>query len=323
MLSTPLGQVQYRIAFHCVAQSNSVDPMELHQVRAFLAVAEELHFGRAATRLHMAQPPLSRTIRQLERGLGAQLFERTTRSVRLTSAGEALIAPAHAVLQSFQTAARAVQAAVEGETGQVRLAFAGPSSHMLIGTLARRVRAEHPGIELKLHSVTYASQGLQQVQEGALDLAIVRWDIAPEGIESRVLALERNVIVVPSDHALGGRVEVSLAELRDEAWVSLPGDPGSHLHTSFLRHCQAAGYAPRIVQAAPDSWTIMALVAAGAGITFTLDTVVEHIPKDGLVVLPLREPLPPVEARLAWRAHDSSAVLRHVLRVSETALPTP
>lgn len=297
--------------------------MELHQVRAFLAVAEELHFGRAATRLHMAQPPLSRTIRQLERELGAQLFERTTRSVRMTPAGEALIAPAHAVLQSCRTAARAVRAAVEGETGQVRLAFAGPSSHMLIGTLARRVRAEHPGIELKLHSVTYASEGLRQVVEGSLDLAIVRWDIAPEGIASRVLALERNVIAVPSDHPLAGRGQVSLAELRDEAWVSLPADPGSHLQTSFLRQCQAAGYAPRIVQAAPDSWTIMALVAAGAGITFTLDTVAEHIPKDGLVVLPLREPLPPVEARLAWRAQDTGAALRHVLRVSETALPTP
>jgi DNA-binding transcriptional LysR family regulator len=297
--------------------------MELHQLRAFLAVAEELHFGRAAERLHMAQPPLSRTIQQLERELGTRLFDRTTRTVRLTAAGEALVTPARDVLDGCRVAEVAVKAAGVGETGRVRVGFAGPSSHMLVGRLARLVRRQQPGIELSLRSVTYGYEALAHVIEGSMDLALVRWSAAPPGIASRVVQEEHYVLVVPSEHPLAGRDMVGVADLRQESFVALPADPGSSVRDAFIRSCYEAGFAPNIVQVAPDSWTVMALVAAGVGVTFSIDTAVEHIPSDGISVVPLREGVEPTYARLAWREDDDSPALREVLRASEAALPTP
>lgn len=297
--------------------------MELHHLKAFLAVAEELHFGRAAERMHMAQPPLSRTIKQLERELGAQLFERTTRSVRLTTAGQALVRPATDVLDGVRIARSAVRAAGVGETGRVRLGFAGPSSHVLISQLARIVRQRHPGIELSLQSVTYAYEGLREVVDGAMDLAFVRFSVQPVGIVSRVVAAERYVLAVPAGHPLADREEVSMADCRDEAFVALPADPGSSVRDAFVRSCHEAGFAPDIVQSAPDSWTAMALVAAGVGVTFTVDTAVANMQAEGIAVVPLVEGREPVYARLAWREGDDNPALREVLRASEEALPTP
>lgn len=297
--------------------------MDLHQLEAFLAVAEELHFGRAAERLHIGQPPLSRTIKQLERDLGAQLFERTTRSVRLTTAGQALVGPAREVLDGCRLARSAVRAAGQGETGRVRLGFAGPSSYLLIGQLARLVRQRQPGIELSLQSVTYGLEALRLVIEGAMDLAIVRWGMEPPGIASRVVAAEHYVLVVPEGHPLAARGEISMADCRNEPFVSLPADPGSSVRDAFIRACYEAGFAPNIVQAAPDSWTVMALVAAGVGVTFTIDTAVANMPTDGIAVVPLVEGREPSYARLAWRAQDDNPALREVLRASEEALPSP
>ncbi|WP_110180358.1 LysR family transcriptional regulator [Nocardioides solisilvae] len=297
--------------------------MELHHLQAFLAVAEELHFGRAAERMHMAQPPLSRTIKQLEKELGAQLFDRTTRSVRLTTAGQALVEPAQQVLDSVRVARSAVRAAGLGETGRVRLGFAGPSSHLLISGLARLVRQRHPGIELSMQSVTYAYEGLRSVVDGQLDLAFVRFVVQPVGIVSRAVAAERYVLAVPSSHPLAEREEVSMAECLGEPFITLPADPGSSVRDAFVRSCHEAGYAPDIVQVAPDSWTALALVAAGVGITFTVDTAVANVRTEGITMVRLAEWREPVYARLAWREGDDNPALREVLRASEEALPTP
>lgn len=297
--------------------------MELHHLQAFLAVAEELHFGRAADRLHMAQPPLSRAIQQLERELGARLFDRTTRSVQLTAAGKALVGPARDVFASCRVAEAAVRAAGVGETGMVRIGYAGPSSHALIGKLVRAVRAVHPGIEFDLRSVTYGHEGLALVMEGAMDLTITRWTTQLPGIASRIVQQEHFVVVVPVGHPLAERQRVGIAELRDEQFVMLPPEPASTVRTTFMAACYEAGFAPTIVQAAPDSWDVMAMVSAGIGITFTVDAVMTQVRSEGLHVLDLADDIEPTYARLAWRADDDSPALREVLRASETALPTP
>jgi DNA-binding transcriptional LysR family regulator len=297
--------------------------MNLRQLDAFLAVAEELHFGRAAERLHVAQPPLSRNIQQLERDVGAILFDRTTRSVRLTNAGEALVDPARRVVEAVRIARRAVQSAGRGETGTVRVGFAGPSSHVLISELGRHVRERHPGIELTLRSTTYGPQALRSVRNGELDLAIVRWDGEPPGIASRIVAEEHYVLVVPDDHRLAGRKVASMSDCRDEPFITLPADPGSWVRDAFIRSAHAAGYAPDIVQVAPDSWTVMALVAARVGITFSLDTAVANVVQRGITVVPLREGRSPTYSRLVWRRGDRNPALHAVLHASEQALPTP
>lgn len=297
--------------------------MDLHHLRAFLTVAEELHFGRAAARLHIAQPPLSRTIKQLERELGARLFDRTTRSVRLTTSGEALIEPAQQVLEAVGRAERAVRSASQGETGRVRVGFAGPSSFLLVGQLSRVVRERHPGIELYLRSTTYAAEAVRSLSDGDLDVAIARWTTEPPGIAHRVIAVERYVLVVPQEHRLAGREHVSISELAQEHFITLPADPGSSVRDTLLHHTHAAGFAPDIVQTAPDSWTIMALVAAGVGITLSVDIAVRNVLQEGIAVISVSDDMGPSYSRLAWRRGDPNPALRAVLRASEDALPTP
>lgn len=296
--------------------------MDLHHVRAFLAVAEELHFGRAAQRLHMAQPPLSRTIQQLERHLGARLFERTTRTVRLTPQGEALVGPARDIVRAFEQAERAVAFADKGETGRVRLAFAGPSSHALVGDLARAVRRAYPGIELELTSLTYGSESVSRLLDGSIDLAMARLDDTTPGLASRVVQRERYVIATPPGHWLTDLPEVSMEALAEESWVALDASSGSVVREALLTRAREAGFVPRIVQHAPDSWTILALVSAGVGVTLTIDTAFTGMEPREVRVVPLAGPDPWTHASLAWRADDRSPALRRVIELSERVFPT-
>lgn len=297
--------------------------MEIHQIRAFLAVAEELHFGRAAQRLHIAQPPLSRTIRQLEKRLGTPLFERSTRSVQLTESGRALVEPARAILDAVRLAEMAVTAAGRGQTGRVRIGFAGSSSHHLVGTWAKLVRRTHPGIEFVLESSAYASEVLNRLSEGTLDIGIVRLLFFPPGIASRVIGHEDLVIALPRGHALAGESSVHLADLADEPWVMLPAEPGSMLRELLLRLAHDAGFTPRIVQSAPDSLSLAALVSAEVGCTMTVSSVAQHVVNPEVVFVPLADRDEPLDVRLVWREDDPSSALAEVLRLSEEALPTP
>ena len=297
--------------------------MEISQITAFLAVAEELHFGRAAQRLHSAQPPLSRTIRRLEKQLGATLFERNTRNVRLTSAGEALLGPAREILDACRLAEIAVAAAGRGQVGRVRIGFAGVSSHLLIGRWAKLVRHTHPGIEFVLDSSAFASEALNKLLDGTLDIGLVRWIFTPPGIASRVILNEDFVVALPTDHPLAGRDGVRIEELATELWVTLPADPGSALRDSLQRAAHDAGFTPRIVQSAPDSMALMALVSAEVGCALTVSSVAENVNNPDVVFLPLVGGPSTLQLRIAWRADDDNAALREVLRLSEEALPTP
>ncbi|MEU2409035.1 LysR family transcriptional regulator [Streptomyces rubiginosohelvolus] len=296
--------------------------MELRHLNAFLAVAEELHFGRAAKRLQMAQPPLSQQIRQLEKELGVQLFHRNTRSVRLTSAGESFLEPVRTVLDDLDTAVRAARSAGIGEYGRVTIGFAGASSHETLPRLTRAVRAAHPGLELVMTGQTYANTALSRVADGSLDLGFVRLPVTRPGVAHRVIDEEELVCALPSDHPLARRETVPLDVLAGEPFVSFPANSGSTVRDAMTQACESAGFTPRIVQEAPDSYTILALVAAGVGVTLTV-TSVQHIQQNGLVYRPLAGPTVRLRAALAWRADNPSAALRAVLAVAEEALPTP
>ncbi|WP_329539992.1 LysR family transcriptional regulator [Streptomyces sp. NBC_01358] len=296
--------------------------MELRHLFAFVAVAEELHFGRAAKRLQMAQPPLSQQIRRLEKELGVQLFERNTRSVRLTSAGESFLQPVRTVIEDLDTAVQAAKAAGRGEYGRVSIGFAGASSHETLPRLTRAVRAAHPAIELVMTGQTYANVALARVADGSLDLGFVRLPVTQPGVTFRVIDEEELVCALPSDHPLAARESVPLEVLAGEPFVSFPANTGSTVRDAMVGACEAAGFNPRVVQEAPDSYTILALVAAGVGATLTV-TSVQHIQQSGLVYRPLAGPPIRRQAALAWRADNPSAALRAVLAVAEEALPTP
>ncbi|RUP81151.1 LysR family transcriptional regulator [Kocuria sp. HSID17590] len=297
--------------------------MEVHEARAFLAVAQELHFGRAAAQLRIAQPPLSRLIKSIEKSLGTALFERSTRQVSLTPAGAALVEPAKELVAASENARAAVAKSVTGETGRVRLGFAGASINRTVGELARHVRSHRPGIHLELHGSQFSHLAMQKVLDGTLDLAIGRWDFIPAELRSSVLGYEELMVVLPADHPLAGEQRVSMAQLAEESWVILPTGPGAALQNRLTSMAMAAGFMPRIAQVAPDSWTLLVLVAAQIGCALSLDTVRDNVSSDGVVFLPLAQEQRPLEVQILWRAADPNPALRAVVHMAQSLYGGP
>ncbi|WP_030178029.1 LysR substrate-binding domain-containing protein [Streptomyces sp. NRRL S-813] len=296
--------------------------MELRHLSGFVAVAEELHFGRAAERLHMAQSPLSQQIRLLERDLGVRLFDRTTRSVRLTAAGKALLEPARHLLAEASAVRRAVQVAHLGEVGRVTLGFAGASSYSALPVLTRAITSELPGIELVLEGQTYAGEALGRIADGTLDLGFVALPVR-RGISARVVRMERLLLALPDSHRLAERDEVAVAELAQEPFVTFPLSRGSAVREATVQACHEAGFAPRIAQEAPDSYNLLALVGAGVGVAVVVESA-RHIHLEHVVFRPLAgEEVPVLPIALGWRSGDRSAALAAVLRIAERVLPTP
>ena len=289
--------------------------MDIEQLRSFLAVADELHFGRAAERLHVAQPPLSRTIKQLERELGTRLFDRNTRSVRLTSSGQALMDPAQEVLDALRRAETAVRSADHGEVGTVRIAFAGVSTHRLVARLARVVRSQRPGIQLELSSQNFAQPAMKRLLAGETDLALGRWDVVPAEISAQVVMPDSLVLAVPDSHALAGARRLSIGQLASEGFVSLPPHEGSVLPDRLRRLAHANGFVADVVQVAPDTQTALALVSAEVGCHLTLASVAENVTDPHVVFIPLNESTPSLDVHLraAWRRADQNPALRAVL----------
>jgi len=289
--------------------------MDVEQLRSFLAVADELHFGRAAERLHVAQPPLSRTIKQLERELGTRLFDRNTRSVRLTSSGQALMDPAQEVLDALRRAETAVRSADHGEVGTVRIAFAGVSTHRLVARLARVVRSQRPGIQLELSSQNFAQPAMKRLLAGETDLALGRWDVVPAEIAAQVVMPDSLVLAVPDTHPLAGARRLSIGQLASEGFISLPPHEGSVLPDRLRRLAHANGFVADVVQVAPDTQTALALVSAEVGCHLTLASVAENVTDPHVVFIPLNESTPSLDVHLraAWRRADQNPALRAVL----------
>lgn len=288
--------------------------MDIGQLRSFLVVAEELHFGRAAERLHIAQPPLSRTIKQLERELGTTLFDRNTRRVELTASGRALLAPAAEVLDATRRAEAAVRSAAKGESGVVRIAFAGVSTHRLVARLARAVRSQRPGIRLELTSQQFAQPALKKLQQSETDLALGRWDVLPADVQAEVVMKDSLVLAIPDAHPLARNESVAVADLAREQFVSLSPLEGSVLTERLRRLAEDNGFFPEIAQIAPDTQTALALVSAEVGCHLTLASVTANDNDPHLSFVPIADEAPDVHLRMAWRRSETDPALHAVLR---------
>lgn len=198
---------------------------------------------------------------------------------------------------------RAAKAAGRGEYGRVTIGFAGASSHETLPHLTRAVRAAHPALELVMRGQTYANVALDRVADGSLDLGFVRLPVSQPGVAYRVIDEEELVCALPFDHRLARLESVPIDVLAEEPFVSFPANTGSTVRDAMVGACEAAGFNPRVVQEAPDSYTILALVAAGVGVTLTV-TSVQHIQQNGLVYRPLSGPPIRLQAALAWRADN-------------------
>ncbi|WP_458108618.1 LysR family transcriptional regulator [Arthrobacter sp. R3-55] len=296
--------------------------MELRQIEAFLAVAEELHFGRAAERLRMAQSPLSQTIKKLEKGLGEPLFERNTRSVTLTTAGHSLLPHARRILEEVDLARRAVSAGTGTIYGKLAIGFSGALNHATLPPLTRALRQHYPQLEVTLHGGLLTQEALQQLGNGALDLAFIGLPIDALSLATRRIATERLGVTLPADHPLAGQASVGMAELAGDQFITMPAAQGSTLREVTFAACAAAGFRPRIGQEVSDPYTALSLVAGGVGISLMPESI-EGIMPAGIVFLPLEGEEVLLFSGLAWNPVALSPALRAALRIAEEVLPSP
>lgn len=295
--------------------------MEIRWLEAFVAVAEELHFGNAALRLRMAQSPLSQTIRKLERSLGAELFLRSTRSVELTAAGHALLPYAREVLAQIDIAQRAVQVPQGRVYGNLKLGFTGVLNHFSLPPLALAVQRTYPDIKLSLVGRVMTRDAVVQLESGVLDLAFVGLPVDSTRINARLLKSENYGVVVPAGHWLAGAESVKLSSLSEEMYILPPANGGSVLYESSMQACAEAGFYPKVAQEITDPYMVMMLVAAGIGIAILTESVREVLPP-GTAFVPLEGTTVQMHHGLAWATRPGSAARDAVLELSETVLPS-
>ncbi|WP_254455733.1 LysR family transcriptional regulator [Paeniglutamicibacter quisquiliarum] len=291
-------------------------------MEAFIAVAEELHFGNAAVKLRMAQSPLSQTIRKLERSLGAELFVRSTRSVELTTAGHALLPHAREVLEQLRIAAQAVKVPEGRVYGTLALGFTGVLNHLSLPPLTRALRKTYPDIELTLVGRVMTQDAMHQLDSGVLDLAFVGLPVDSTRINARLLAQEAFGVVLPTEHPLASKSAVDLADLADDPFITPPLAAGSALYESTMRACADAGFYPHVAQEITDPYMTMMLVAAGIGVTLLPEGIAAFVPP-GAVYVPLSGKPHFMNHGLAWSVRPGSLAREAFLELSETVLPTP
>lgn len=242
-----------------------MNDMELRQLRYFVTLAEEMHFNRAASRLHIAQPALSQQIQRLERELKAQLFVRTTRSVDLTDVGRVLLVEARRLIVDAEHALIAVEHASEGRTGLLRVGFVSSAALHTVPRLVLGLHEQWPGVRLELQESTTEVQ-IEAILEGRLDVGIVREVASYDGLFVKDLGHEALVLAVPENHGLADRTSASLAELGGERFVVFPRGQVSRLYDHIAALCHHAGVRFEVAQEAVQFPTILGLVAARTGI---------------------------------------------------------
>lgn len=303
--------------------------IELRHLRQFVALAEELHFGRAAARLHMTQPPLTMAIRQIEGLLGAELFVRTRRSVRLSAAGEALLPRARRLLADAEQLGPAIRAAAQGTLGRLRLGFVSTIGYGPLPAWLKGFREHYPGVELDLKEATLDVQ-LAAFEAQEIDAGFVLHSpgSAPTGFERLSVLREPLVLALPADHRLAGSSRLKVADLLEEPLVIFPRAISPSLYDAVLSFYRALGAAPHVAQEAIQMQTIVNLVSAGIGMAWVPETVT-RLQRPGVAYRPvsgngigagsLR-----CETSLVWREPQHPVVSRFVdhVRASPAQSPT-
>lgn len=294
--------------------------VELRHLRYFVAVAEELSFTRAAQRLHIAQPPLSTQIRNLETELGVELFDRSRRAIALTGAGEVLLAQARPLLTQVEQTLNATRNAGAGESGRLTIGFIPSASTSALPGHLRAFHDRYPAVELFLRELN-PDELVAQLHAGAIDLCFLYLPVDDARLERTVVAREPLVAALPAGHRLargGAGRALRMEQLREQPFV-LPARhhmPG--LAARVLDACRAAGFEPRAVQR--DVWllqTVLGLVAAGLGVALVPSSV-RHLDRTGVAFRRLADCDEVVELGALWRSGDRTPTLRNF-----TALLTP
>ncbi len=283
--------------------------METRHLKYFIAVAEERHFGRAAARLHMAQPPLSQQIRQLEEQLGTPLLVRTTRKVELTPAGQVLLDRGRVMLQELQVLESDVRQVGEGATGVLRVGFTGTATYRLMPIIVQAARRTLPGLRITVQGEMLTPQMEAALEEGRLDAAVLRPPVHSGAISLKLLEQDQLVAALPADSPLAEKGMLELGALSEEGFIGYPSY--SAVSSIFIDACRKAGFRPRVVQEAKETSTLLSLVASGMGIALVPMTS-RMFSFQGVAFRQLRNP-PPVDLAVAWNSDKETPLLRAFL----------
>lgn len=282
--------------------------MDLRQLRYFTVLAEELHFRRAAERLHITQAPLSLAIQALERELGGPLFHRTQRRVALTEIGAVLRADAAAILDRVEQSRAVIQDLVSGEAGQLRIGFT-PASSLLsfFPRLISQFRSAHPNVRLLLRELPSGGQ-LSALQARDLDVGIVRKPVSHQASDLTLtrLATDALVVAMHRGHRLAERSVLEIAELRDEAFIFYPRQAGVGIYDQIIGLCERRGFVPRIVQEAQEASTLIGLAATGLGVAI-VPSGLQHVSLPNILFRPLADADAVTELFLASRIGEANA----------------
>jgi DNA-binding transcriptional LysR family regulator len=285
--------------------------MELRHLRYFVAVAEELSFRRAAERLHLAQPPLSSQIKALEDELGMRLFDRSTRTVKLTPAGNVFLTEARAVLMAAERAQQNVRKAHQGLLGPLRIGILAPTATPRLARTLSSYRQKYPAVQFSLFELTSIEQ-LHRLREDQLDVGLLRPPVEFPELDWIFMEESPMVLAAPAGHRL--------TKLRKIKWTDFNGEPMVMIHPTlqhgyydkFLENCAKAGATPLVGQYANDVHSKMWLISAGFGVAPTTKTIAE-VKRPGLAFRELPDGLPPVQTLVVWKRSNTSPVLRNFL----------
>ena len=291
--------------------------MELRHLRYFIAVAEELSFRRAAERLHLAQPPLSFQIKSLEGELGVKLFERSTRSVKLTAAGKVFLDEARIVLLAAERATQNVRKAHQGLIGPLRIGVLAPTATPRLARILSSYRQKFPAVQFSLHELASIEQ-LHRLREDQLDVGLLRPPIEFPELEFLFLDDSPMVLAAPAGHRLIKSRRLAWADFHNEPLVMIHPTLQHGYYDKFLEQCAKTGATPLIGQYANDVHSKMWLISAGFGIAPTTKTIAE-VKRPGLVFRELPIGLPLVQTLLVWKRSNNSPVLRNFLECFATA----
>lgn len=283
----------------------------------YIAVAEELHFGKAARRLHISQPPLSQAIRRLEESLGVALLKRTSRTVTLTGAGQVFLREAYRLLEQKESAIKHTRAADAGLAGKIAVGFACSISHGLLPDILARFLRTHPNAQCDLHELPSIDQ-LQELDAQRIDVGIVRLPLANvDSFATKFIWRERMIVALPRNHFLCAEETIPLTRLAEETFIALPS-----LLAKTMMSCQAAGFSPRVSMEIRQMPIVVGLVAAGMGIALVPEQS-RHVSHQGVEYRALEDDIDhlKLEVALAWRHDQCSITCREFIESIPAALP--
>jgi DNA-binding transcriptional LysR family regulator len=287
--------------------------MELRHLRYFVAVAEDLHFTRAARRLNIAQPPLSEQIRNLETEMGVQLLARTKRSVRLTDAGRLFLEEARRTLTQVEQAVRIAQRAARGEVGALSIGFVPAADLSVLPKVIPAFAKRFPSVHLELHNMTGAGQ-VDALRDGRIQLGILLQPVDNDSFVVETILREPFVMVLPTGHRLAAHRRVPLRSLAQENYIFFPRQIAPKTYDMLVSFCRAEGVTLRVTQESDHVQTTLGLVAAGLGVSL-IPASVRHIQRNGVTYRHLRPPVPWIDMCVAYRRDTQSQAVRNFVAV--------